>query len=68
MNIYRPYIIKTKTYTTGHSKDSVDGHSQFMTGSKPLFGYNGQFGYRRNTPWLRKSPSPFGIGSISATH
>ncbi|XP_033100609.1 uncharacterized protein LOC117104062 [Anneissia japonica] len=52
----------------GHSKDQVNGHAQFMEDAKPNFGYNGQFGYRRNTPWLRQVPSPFGTSSRSPTH
>lgn len=52
----------------GHSGETTDGHAQFMQGVQPVIGYNGKFGYRRNTPWLRKDPSPFGTGSRSATH
>ncbi|XP_071942416.1 sperm microtubule associated protein 1-like isoform X2 [Antedon mediterranea] len=52
----------------GHSKDQVNGHAQFMQDAKPNCGYNGQFGYRRNSPWLRQVPSPFGTSSRSPTH
>lgn len=39
-----------------------------MQGIKPAIGYNGQYGFRRNTPWLRQSPSPFGTASRSPAH
>ncbi|XP_071826241.1 uncharacterized protein [Apostichopus japonicus] len=52
----------------GHSQDQVDGHGQFMSDAKPNFGYHGQFGYRRNTPWLRNMPSPFGVDPRSPLH
>ncbi|XP_041039878.1 uncharacterized protein C17orf98-like [Carcharodon carcharias] len=45
----------------GYSADQVKGHSLFLSGIKPIFGYNGLYGYRRNTPALRKLPSPFGV-------
>jgi hypothetical protein len=46
----------------------VDGHAQFMQGIKPVIGYNGKFGYRRNNPWLRAEPSPFGTATTSPLH
>lgn len=52
----------------GHSADQVDGHGQFMSDARPNFGYHGHFGYRRNTPWLRQMPSPFGVDPRSPTH
>ncbi|XP_071479712.1 sperm microtubule associated protein 1-like [Diadema antillarum] len=52
----------------GHCKDQVNGHAQFMQDVKPIFGYHGHFGYRRNSPWLRKMPSPFGVDVRSPTH
>jgi hypothetical protein len=62
------YLSKRNQHGAGHSRDLVDGHSQFMQGIKPLVGYNGKFGYRRNNPWLRTMPSPFGTASTSPTH
>lgn len=53
---------------TGHSSELTDGHSQFMQGIKPVIGYNGKYGYRRNSPWLRMEPSPFGTASRSPSH
>lgn len=53
---------------SGHSRELIDGHAQFMQGIKPHTAYNGKYGYRRNTPWLRASPSPFGTASTSPTH
>lgn len=55
-------------FLTGHSRELVDGHSQFMKGIKPVTGYNGKYGFRRNTPWLRNEPSPFGTATRSETH
>ena len=55
-------------FFSGHSRELVDGHAQFMQGIKPAIGYNGDFGFRRNTPWLRQSPSPFGTASRSPAH
>ncbi|XP_060681695.1 sperm microtubule associated protein 1-like [Hemiscyllium ocellatum] len=52
----------------GHSADQVKGHSLFLSEIKPIFGYNGLYGYRRNTPALRKVPSPFGVITRSAIH
>lgn len=52
----------------GHSRELVDGHAQFMQGIKPVHGYNGSYGFRRNTPWLRQTPSPFGTASRSPAH
>jgi len=51
----------------GHSRDCVDGHAQFMEGVKPITGFNGRYGFRRNTPWLRKDPSPFVPNCIEPT-
>ncbi|XP_071788606.1 sperm microtubule associated protein 1-like [Asterias amurensis] len=52
----------------GHSVDQISGHGQFLSDAKPNFGYNGEFGYRRNSPWLRQMPSPFGVDPRSPTH
>ncbi|XP_072019994.1 sperm microtubule associated protein 1-like [Amphiura filiformis] len=52
----------------GHSQDQINGHSQFMSDAKPNFGYHGDFGYRRNTPWLRQMPSQFGTDGRSPLH
>lgn len=62
------YLSLRNNFGAGHSRELVDGHSQFMQGILPVNGYNGKFGYRRNTPWLRAEPSPFGTASRSATH
>ncbi|XP_072109932.1 sperm microtubule associated protein 1-like isoform X1 [Mobula birostris] len=53
---------------TGHSADQVKGHSLFLTEIKPVFGYNGLYGYRRNTPTLRRLPSSFGVTTSSPIH
>ncbi|ESO85635.1 hypothetical protein LOTGIDRAFT_210846 [Lottia gigantea] len=62
------YLSRRNCNGAGRSRESIDGHSQFMQDVKPVVGYNGHFGYRRNTPWLRQSPSPFGTSSSSPTH
>lgn len=62
------YLSMRNQFGAGHSRELVDGHSQFMQGMKPVKGYNGAYGYRRNTPWLRQMPSPFGTASRSPTH
>jgi len=62
------YLANRNQFGAGHSRESVDGHSQFMAGIKPVTGYHGPYGFRRNTPWLRMQPSPFGTASRSPTH
>ncbi|CAG5132438.1 unnamed protein product [Candidula unifasciata] len=52
----------------GHSQETIDGHAQFMKGITSVSGYNGRFGFRRNTPWLRKTPTQFGQHIIFPTH
>ncbi|XP_012943388.1 uncharacterized protein C17orf98 [Aplysia californica] len=52
----------------GHSQDTIDGHAQFMQGIRCVSGYNGKYGFRRNTPWLRKTPTPFEPATIFPTH
>jgi hypothetical protein len=62
------YLHKRNAFGAGRSEEQVNGHAQFMQGIKPVTGYNGKFGFRRNTPWLRQMPSPFGTASTSPTH
>jgi len=62
------YLSLRNQFGAGHSREETDGHGQFMETITPITGYNGQFGYRRNTPWLRHKPSPFGTGTRSTTH
>lgn len=59
------YLYRRNIAGAGHSGETIDGHSRFMTDLKPIYGYNGNFGYRRNNPSLRKMPSPFGPGTTS---
>lgn len=47
----------------GNSKEVIRGHSMFMENPKPIIGYHGLYGFRRNTPWLRQKPSVF-IGKL----
>lgn len=54
--------------SSGHSQATVDGHAQFMKGIQGVSGYNGKYGFRRNTPWLRKAPTPFVPSAIFPTH
>ncbi|KAI0221893.1 hypothetical protein LSAT2_026824 [Lamellibrachia satsuma] len=62
------YLSKRNYFGAGHSRETTDGHAQFMQGARSFNGYNGHYGYRRNTPWLRASASPFGTASASPTH
>jgi len=57
--------LRNKNAPTGHSRLTIDGHGQFMTGVQPINGYNGRFGYRRTNPALRAVPSPFGVATYS---
>jgi len=57
------YLTYRNMSGAGYSKDQVTGHAQFMQGAKPVTGFNGQFGYRRNTPSLRQRPSEFGVAT-----
>jgi flagellar motor protein MotB len=62
------YLSLRNQHGAGHSRDTIDGHGQFMTGVQPVVGYNGRFGYRRTNPWLRQVPSPFGVATNSPIH
>uniref|UniRef100_A0A674IE54 Uncharacterized protein n=1 Tax=Terrapene triunguis TaxID=2587831 RepID=A0A674IE54_9SAUR len=55
------YLILRNKAGAGHSATHVGGHQLFLTSVKPLVGYNGTYGYRRNTPSLRRQPSLFGL-------
>uniref|UniRef100_A0A8K9WMW2 Uncharacterized protein n=1 Tax=Oncorhynchus mykiss TaxID=8022 RepID=A0A8K9WMW2_ONCMY len=57
--IHNQYSILS-LHRTGHSREQVSNHSGLMSDIKPLIGYNGRFGFRRNTPNLRRNPSSFG--------
>ncbi|OCT75597.1 uncharacterized protein C17orf98 [Xenopus laevis] len=54
------YLLTRNNSGAGHSPEHNRGHGFFLSSVKPVFGYNGKFGYRRNTPSLRRMPSPFG--------
>ncbi|XP_060104172.1 uncharacterized protein C17orf98-like [Heteronotia binoei] len=54
------YLQNRNKAGAGHSAEQVRGHLLFINSNKPVLGYNGAFGYRRNTPSLRRQPSPFG--------
>ncbi|XP_062900309.1 sperm microtubule associated protein 1-like isoform X2 [Mobula hypostoma] len=62
------YLRERNKNGAGHSADQVKGHSLFLTEIKPVFGYNGLYGYRRNTPTLRRLPSSFGVTTPSPIH
>ncbi|KAJ1100304.1 hypothetical protein NDU88_005390 [Pleurodeles waltl] len=52
--------LQTRNKTgAGHSSENLKGHS--FVSMKPIFGYNGSYGYRRNVPTLRSMPSSFGV-------
>ncbi|XP_078079086.1 sperm microtubule associated protein 1-like [Mustelus asterias] len=54
------YLAKRNVSGAGHSRDHIVGHRGFLSELKPMNGYNGRFGFRRNTPSLRQNPSIFG--------
>lgn len=47
-------------YPQGYSLQQVMGHDYYNANVKKTRGFNGQFGYRRNTPALRQHTSVFG--------
>ncbi|EDV27640.1 Uncharacterized protein C17orf98 [Trichoplax sp. H2] len=52
--------IKTRNKAgCGYSRETVSGHARFMSNVPPIVGWNGEFGFRRNTPDLLKHPSVF---------
>ncbi|KAL4687025.1 hypothetical protein H8959_019153 [Pygathrix nigripes] len=51
-HVVPPVLRKTDQQVTGHDHYNAD--------LKPIYGFNGRFGYRRNTPALRRSTSVFG--------
>ncbi|XP_043394773.1 uncharacterized protein C17orf98-like [Chelonia mydas] len=55
------YLILRNKAGAGHSAAHVGGHQLFLTSVKPLVGYNSTYGYRRNTPSLRRQSSLFGL-------
>lgn len=56
------YIAMRNASGAGYSTIEVAGHELFMSNPKPVIGYNGPAGYRRNTPELRCRPSCFDYG------
>lgn len=50
---------KTMVISVGYSREQVSGHSLFLNNLPPINGWHGPFGFRRNTPWLRRQPSVF---------
>ncbi|KAF5915886.1 hypothetical protein HPG69_002959 [Diceros bicornis minor] len=55
-----PVLRKTHQDHGGHSLQQVTGHDHYNADLKTIKGFNGRFGYRRNTPALRQHPSVFG--------
>lgn len=64
---YKYLYLRNKS-GAGHSHETIDGHGQFLIGMQPIDGYNGRFGYRRNTPSLRYVPSQFGVATNEPIH
>ncbi|XP_075247616.1 sperm microtubule associated protein 1-like [Convolutriloba macropyga] len=54
------YLSNRNRSGMGYSQETISGHGAFMSDVKDVPGFNGQFGFRRNTPWLRQFPSVFG--------
>ncbi|CAJ0919138.1 unnamed protein product [Ranitomeya imitator] len=53
------YLNKRNWSGAGHCGSLICGHSSFLSSVRPPIGYNGRFGYRRNTPTLRSKSSCF---------
>ncbi|XP_053323122.1 uncharacterized protein C17orf98 homolog [Spea bombifrons] len=62
------YLLTRNNTGAGHSAEYTRGHGLFLSSVRPVLGYNGKYGYRRNTPSLRRMPSPFGIVTYSPIH
>ncbi|XP_057572758.1 uncharacterized protein C17orf98 homolog isoform X2 [Hippopotamus amphibius kiboko] len=54
------YLNRRNWAGAGHSLQEVTGHDHYNANLKATQGFNGRFGYRRNTPALRQHPSVFG--------
>uniref|UniRef100_UPI00398F6717 sperm microtubule associated protein 1-like n=1 Tax=Pristiophorus japonicus TaxID=55135 RepID=UPI00398F6717 len=54
------YMARRNAYGAAHSHDEIVGHRGYLSDLKPINGYNGRFGFRRNVPSLRQKPSNFG--------
>ncbi|XP_012517981.1 PREDICTED: uncharacterized protein C17orf98 homolog [Propithecus coquereli] len=54
------YLNRRNWAGAGHSLQQVTGHNHYNADVRPINGFNGRFGYRRNTPALRQRPSVFG--------
>merc|ERR1712150_441975 len=44
---------------SGHSEREALGHDYYMNDIKPITGWNGTTGFRKNTPWLRRQPDQY---------
>merc|ERR1712117_170103 len=55
------YLSLRNNCGAGRDRGTWSGHGDFMSDTKDIPGFNGQFGYRRNTPMLRQYPSVFGL-------
>ncbi|XP_072507808.1 sperm microtubule associated protein 1-like [Notamacropus eugenii] len=55
------YLMRRNRAGAGHSMEETQGHDFLFSSLKPILGYNGPYGYRRNCPNLRKNPATFGI-------
>ncbi|CAL8076957.1 unnamed protein product [Calicophoron daubneyi] len=55
------YLRRRNVNGCGRSVEVAGGHAHYGEDVVPMVGYNGPFGYRRNTPKLRKVPSSFGV-------
>ncbi|XP_073182161.1 sperm microtubule associated protein 1 isoform X2 [Lepidochelys kempii] len=60
--------VPAEEHGAGHSSEQVGGHDSFLADVKPMKGYNGRFGYRRNTPDLRVNSSCFGEVTVFPLH
>ncbi|KAF8569832.1 hypothetical protein P879_02841 [Paragonimus westermani] len=55
------YLRLRNVHGCGRSVEFAGGHGRYVGRLTTVLSYNGEFGYRRNTPWLRQKPSTFGM-------
>ncbi|XP_044534864.1 uncharacterized protein C17orf98-like [Gracilinanus agilis] len=61
MGTMAQYLVRRNRAGAGYSLEETQGHDFLYSSLKPILGYNGPDGYRRNCPNLRKMPIAIGI-------
>ena len=59
------YVTERNQHGPGHSELVAGGHQSYLSDAKPIIGYHGNGGYRRNTPSLRNQPDILGGRIVS---